>query len=96
MDGIQPATFELGCWMGAAIAMTVAPRTRHRGTLLAVSLLAALCAGVLTRLANPPGWNLGKVDPLALITASVAAALVALCFAIAEWRSQRVRSTSPV
>ena len=85
-----PLAFELACWMVAAIAMTLAPRTGRRWTLLLASCAAATATGLLTRLANPTGWNVAKVDPSALVSASAAAALVALAFELAEWRSRRL------
>jgi hypothetical protein len=89
-----PVAFEFGSWCLAAIAMTLAPRTERRWTLLLASCLVAMAAGALTRLANPSGWTLGKVDPAALVAASAAAALIAMSFELGAWRSRRLRSRS--
>jgi hypothetical protein len=86
--------FEIGSWCLAALAMTLAPRTRRRWSLLAASCLAALCAGVIARVSLAPSWNPGKVHPAALLAASMGAVVVAVAFELLEWRSRRVRSSS--
>lgn len=86
--------FELGSWCLAALAMTLAPRTHRRWTLLAVSCAAALVAGMAVRLVHAPSWTPGKVDPAALAAAALVAILVALAFEIGGRHHRRLRNTS--